>query len=178
MLNSFDTISSHLETTFSALSTAFARSHSHGDSESSLAVAYLAFLVGPGIRTAKARVIFGIDGLERRIWGSRDDSHPLDVGDDANADDGDDWEEHAECNEAAEEPDDSEEETDEDGTCSDDSESDPEPSRPEPVLYISRAEEQKFLQNADRLLSRVLANADANGKGMSSEMGELYKSAL
>lgn len=140
--------------------------------------------MGPGIRTAKARVIFGIDGLERRIWGNRDDLHPFDVdadkipdsGDDANAEDVDDCDEHDECNESAEEPDDSEEDADEDGTCSDDSESDPEPSRPEPVVSISRAEEQKFLQKADRLLSRVLANADANGKGISSEMGELHTS--
>ena len=41
---------------------------------------------------------------------------------------------------------------------------------PPPPPYLSRAEEQKFLQNADRLLSRILAAADADGNGITSEM--------
>jgi hypothetical protein len=180
-LNSFDTISSHLETTFSALSTALARSRSDGDFP--LALAYLAILVGPGIRTAKARVVLGFDGLEKRIWGSRDDARPPDIGDRRKFDDGNldtEVEESEGSEEGGEAPDDSEseeeEETDdEDDVSTDDSEADAGVSRHEfidPKPHVSREEEQKFLQNADRLLSRVLANADANGKGMSSEMGE------
>jgi hypothetical protein len=34
----------------------------------------------------------------------------------------------------------------------------------------SHASEQKFLQNAERLLSRTLAAADADGRGIISEM--------
>jgi hypothetical protein len=181
-LSSFDTILSHLETTSSALSTALARSRSRDDFP--LAQAYLSFLVGPGIRTAKARVILGIDGLEKRVWGSRVDSCSPSRGTaddktfhskrDADLEEGD---ENEGIEGDAEEPDDSEEEeeTDEESVHSDDSESDAESSRHhsvDPTPYMSRAEEQKILQNADRLLSRVLASALANGKETSFDMGE------
>jgi hypothetical protein len=179
LLNSFDTISSHLETTFSALSTALARSLSHRDFP--LAQAHLAFLVGPGIRTAKARVILGIDGLEKRVWGSRKDSYPSDIAnnkrpdseDDADTE-GDDRERDERNEDVADEPEDSEdEETDDEDSSTGNSDTEsPRHDFVDPTLHVSRAEEQKFLENADRLLSRVLANADANGKGLISEMGE------
>lgn len=169
MLNSFDTLSSHLETTFSALSTALARSRSKRDFP--LAQAYLAFLVGPGIRTAKARVILGIDSIEKRIWGSRDNSRPSD---NERSDDTDTEGDETELEEGNDEveggPEDSDDEETDDESSGD---SDAESSRlVDTMPQVSRAEEEKFLQNADRLLSRVLANADANGKGMISEMGE------
>jgi hypothetical protein len=36
--------------------------------------------------------------------------------------------------------------------------------------YLSYAEEQRFLQGADRRLARTLASADANGHGISNDM--------
>ena len=178
LLNSFDTLSSHLETTFSALSTALARSRSNP--EFPLAQVYLAFLVGPGIRTAKARVILGIDGLEKRIWGSREESRPSDIERPDSKDDTDTEGDESEMNEGddegEEEPEESEDEdSDDENSFNSSDDSEPKSSRHDfvdPTPHVSRAEEQKFLQNADRHLSRVLANADANGKGMISEMGE------
>ncbi len=177
MLNSFDTLSLHLETTFSALSTALACSRSNR--EFPLAQAYLAFLVGPGIRTAKAKVILGIDGLEKKVWGSWDEPHPSDIERPDSTDDTDTEGDESELNEGnneVEEPEDSEDEDEDDKNSSNSSDDlEAESSRRDfvdPVPHVSHPEEQKFLQNADRLLSRILANADANGKGMISEMGE------
>ena len=85
MLTSFDTLTSHLQTTFTALSTALAKnakikslspSRRFDDAEKSpkkLARAYLAFVLGPSASSAKSRVIFAVDGLEVKIWGSRED---------------------------------------------------------------------------------------------------------
>ena len=38
-----------------------------------LARAYLAIVLGPSASSAKARVMFAVDGLEVKIWGTRDD---------------------------------------------------------------------------------------------------------
>ena len=85
MLTSFDTLTSHLQTTFTALSTALAKnakikslspSRRFDDAEKSpkkLARAYLAFVLGPSASSAKSKVIFAVDGLEVKIWGSRED---------------------------------------------------------------------------------------------------------
>ncbi|THU76081.1 hypothetical protein K435DRAFT_974580 [Dendrothele bispora CBS 962.96] len=92
LLDSFDTISSHLDTTFTALSTALARtststtpkldpkSNLNGESVKKtkrIARAYMAILLGPSIGTAKRKVIFGVDGLEVKVWGEREDSGQL-----------------------------------------------------------------------------------------------------
>ena len=157
--------------------------------------AHVAILVGPSLGTAKSRVLLGIDGMETRIWGVREDSNE-NAGADQESDE--DEEEGAEAGSSAdesessaEEPeesdDDHEEDEDEDEDEADDDEEDgdeegsadseddqpadsPPTSQPPPPTYTSHADEQRFLQTADRLLSRTLAAADAEGSGISSEM--------
>lgn len=103
LLASFDTLASHLSTTFTALSTAFARSAvfardcgggsgSGGEKRDNVASgmsrgkdetvmrrerravrAYLAILIGPSVGSARSKVVFAVDGLEVRVWGERDD---------------------------------------------------------------------------------------------------------
>ncbi|KAF9817241.1 hypothetical protein IEO21_03605 [Rhodonia placenta] len=69
LLVAFDTLSSHLQTTFSALSAAIALRRAGAPSDAS---AHLAFVVGPSVGAARARVVFIVDGLEVRPWGERD----------------------------------------------------------------------------------------------------------
>ena len=69
MINAFDVLSSHLHTTFSALSTALARNPTRRSTET----VYLALLLGPTIGAPKARVILVLEGLEVKIWGERED---------------------------------------------------------------------------------------------------------
>ena len=69
MVNAFDELSSHLHTTFSALSTALARNPAHRDTDT----VYLALVLGPTIGAAKARVVLALEGLEVKIWGTRED---------------------------------------------------------------------------------------------------------
>ncbi|KAF9498303.1 hypothetical protein BDN71DRAFT_1443635 [Pleurotus eryngii] len=83
LLTSIDTLSSHLITTFTALSTAYAlrgckstfsptdiQRHSLAGRTSTT---YLSILIGPSIGAARAKVVFGVDGLEVRHWGLRVD---------------------------------------------------------------------------------------------------------
>ncbi|KIK77877.1 hypothetical protein PAXRUDRAFT_834820 [Paxillus rubicundulus Ve08.2h10] len=83
LLNSFDTLTSHLYTTFIALSTALAL---RGTPEKSkfatskdvnpkqgVSRAFFAVVLGPTVGAAKSRVMVGIDGLETKIWGLRED---------------------------------------------------------------------------------------------------------
>ncbi len=69
MINAFDELSSHLHTTFSALSTALARNPTHQSTDT----AYLALVLGPTIGAPKARIILALEGLEVKIWGERED---------------------------------------------------------------------------------------------------------
>ena len=69
MINAFDELSSHLHTTFSALSTALARNPTHRSTET----VYLALVLGPTIGAAKARVVLALEGLEVKVWGMRED---------------------------------------------------------------------------------------------------------
>ncbi|KIM78003.1 hypothetical protein PILCRDRAFT_608143 [Piloderma croceum F 1598] len=100
LLASFDTLACHLQTTFTTLSTAIARSKSKRDTETDidlnslprprepddpadatvgekdtrrLARAYLAIVLGPSPSSSKARVMFAVDGLEVKVWGKRED---------------------------------------------------------------------------------------------------------
>ena len=65
MITAFDELSSHLHTTFSALSTALARNQKHGKTDS----VYLALVLGPTIGAPKARVVLVLEGLEVKVWG-------------------------------------------------------------------------------------------------------------
>lgn len=70
MIDAFDELSSHLHTTFSALSTALAHNPARRDTDT----VYLALVLGPTIGAPKARVILVLEGLEVKIWGERDDT--------------------------------------------------------------------------------------------------------
>ncbi|KXN87109.1 hypothetical protein AN958_09197 [Leucoagaricus sp. SymC.cos] len=169
LLSAFDTLTSHLVTKFSALSTALAK----GPRD-----------LHPGTRLLSA-VIYGVHGLEKRIWGKIDSNFPqADEDVDKSDDSGDDFPEDSE------DDDDSDGENgsgmgDEDsdrksGAGEDDGDDDAVATKQENLVqnisvpstppYQSYAEEQRFLQNMDRTLARVLASADANNHGISNEM--------
>ncbi|KAJ6579576.1 hypothetical protein DFH09DRAFT_1146945 [Mycena vulgaris] len=172
LLASFDTLSSHLNTTFSALSTAFALT---GNADVKVnrpsRRAYLAILVGPSIGSAKTRVMFAVDGLVTKIWGERDDVPD----DDSDSSDGDEEEDGGDDEEDSE-PSDTDSSPD-----SDEDESSPPPSRspsPSPAtspLPVHEAtspvppymQMQQTLRTANRLLSHTLATADHS---MSAEL--------
>lgn len=65
MITAFDELSSHLHTTFSALSTALAQNQKHGKTDT----VYLALVLGPTIGAPKARVVLVLEGIEVKIWG-------------------------------------------------------------------------------------------------------------
>ncbi|KAJ7667072.1 hypothetical protein B0H17DRAFT_1089223 [Mycena rosella] len=174
LLASFDTLSSHLNTTFSALSTAFAlTSAPELKAYRPTRRAYLAILVGPSIGSAKTRVMFAVDGLVAKVWGERDDVEDEDSDSsedgDGDADDDDDEEQGSEASDT------------ESSTDSDEDASSPPPSRspspspctsPSPVPQVaepvpSRIQTQQTLRAADRLLSHTLATADHS---MSAEL--------
>lgn len=139
--------------------------------------------MGPSLTTAKSRLILGIDGLEPSIWGAREDKKvPQDPVQDSEdeEDEGDEDDNVEENDESDDLPEDSEDEDSENAESGEeDSESESEEAEvgnkptnedPPPPPYMSRAEELRFLQNAERLLSRTLAAADAEGNGISSEL--------
>jgi hypothetical protein len=186
LLQSFDTLTSHLNTTFTALSTALARrssktdhltdSKSHRDRER----AYLAILVGPSTGSARSKVIYAVDGLETKVWGVRHDVIDLEEGeeDDEQPSDSDSEDENSEEDISSEDEgsasceDDSEEEHSDDDKLSNEAPSPPQSRSPSPPPPPSTAylEQQQALNAADRLLSRTLAEADAEGQGMATEM--------
>ncbi len=69
MITAFDELSSHLHTTFSALSNALAQNQTHGKT----GTVYLALVLGPTIGAPKSRVVLVLEGLEVKIWGQRED---------------------------------------------------------------------------------------------------------
>ncbi|RPD55091.1 hypothetical protein L226DRAFT_493122 [Lentinus tigrinus ALCF2SS1-7] len=97
LIETFDTLASHLQTTFVALSTAYARcksasSQSHSSSfstcenddpegerchvataveEGRRGTAHLMFVLGTSVGAARARILLTIDGLEVKVWGAR-----------------------------------------------------------------------------------------------------------
>lgn len=191
-------------TTFTALSTALARCASRRDKSKSDTKqssgltkrlkdrerVFLALLVGPSIGSARAKVMFGVDGLETKVWGVRDDVKARTDVDEYDSE-GVDKEGEGEAVEKQEEENDSEGEEDESEEDSDRSDSEvdsdqedsndgslPPQSRsptPEPesslTPYTTHAEQQHVLHLAERLLARTLATADAEGNSMAAEIG-------
>jgi hypothetical protein len=141
-----------------------------------VARAYLAILVGPSLSTPKSKVILTVDGLDARIWGQREESSKPEDGDvDEEVDDDDDEEDHADNHtdsDDQEEPEDSDEDDEDVGEPDGDTDSNEEEDTapPSPPPYTSHAEEQRFLNSADRLLSRTLAGADTESYGLSAEL--------
>ncbi|KAK0492736.1 hypothetical protein EDD18DRAFT_1182352 [Armillaria luteobubalina] len=176
LLDSFGTLLSHLGTTFTALSTAFALSFSQEERSETMhrSRAYMAILVGPSIGSAKSKVMLAVDGLEAKAWGQRDDIRVEDEsgsGDEGSENEEDDSDEECESSDCCEEgPSDSDESDDDDvdETESNDDNDDRVPSLPPSPAFV---EEQRILRTADRLLSRALVSADCDGNGLSSEIG-------
>ena len=79
LMNAVDTLSSHLQTTFAALSAAYAlrqeqlHNSGHVEVEPRPPTTYMAFVVGSSVGAAKARVMLALDGLEVKLWGTRVD---------------------------------------------------------------------------------------------------------
>ncbi|KAK0490243.1 hypothetical protein IW261DRAFT_1353316 [Armillaria novae-zelandiae] len=178
LLDSFDTLLSHLGTTFTALSTAFALSFSQEEQTKTIRTsrAYMAILVGPSIGSAKSKVMLAVDGLEAKVWGQRDDIHLEDESgsdDDGSENKEDDSDEECESSDCCEEgPSDSDESDvdDEDNIESDnDDDNDDQTTLPPPPSAF--VEDQRILRTADRLLSRALVSADCEGNGLASEIG-------
>ncbi|KAA1478649.1 hypothetical protein DENSPDRAFT_788248 [Dentipellis sp. KUC8613] len=182
-INAFDELSSHLHTTFSALSTAFARNAarypklhdtepSAGPSDAPTATAYLSVVLGPTVGTAKARVMLAMEGLEVRIWGTRDDEEWPQDEDSEEGSIIEDGEEDSE----SEQEDEDESDVDDQDERSDDSAEEPDASDEEDEEDIpeSPPPSQPSLSRTpslpERLLSRTLANACADGPGMACEM--------
>ncbi|KAJ7618471.1 hypothetical protein FB45DRAFT_931722 [Roridomyces roridus] len=150
LLASFDTLSSHLGTTFSALSTAFALTTRSTSTTTPVVQptrrAYLAIVVGPSIGSAKTRVMFAVDGLVARVWGERDDL-PAPDSESSDEEDSDEDGDEEESEGEEEEPSDTE---------SSDAASPPPSRSPSPC----GAQTQATLRTANRLLSHALATAE------------------
>ncbi|KAG2337090.1 hypothetical protein BDR05DRAFT_970626 [Suillus weaverae] len=198
LLNSFDTLASHLNTTFTALSTAFAH-HSGTEDAPSSGRAYLAVVLGPTPGSAKCRVMVGVDALEAKIWGKRDDRSSVREGagaeddeksdseDDSDSDNDSDGE--ANSNESGD-SDSSDSSGDEEAASETETEESsqapspplsrtpsPSPSSSSPpppphILPPTYAQELEALRTAERLLSRTLASAcgENDGQSMASEL--------
>ncbi|KAH9887725.1 hypothetical protein C8Q73DRAFT_668726 [Cubamyces lactineus] len=144
LLATFDMLSSHLQTTFVALSTAYAKCKSAKDkaaaqpgdensqkgTQSSVAdktqrgAAHLMFVLGPSVGAARARILLTIDGLDVKVWGERTDARQAPPSDESEPED--DASIDLECTDEEDEEDTDEEEEDEgseDEEFSDDSSS-------------------------------------------------------
>lgn len=148
--------------------------------------AFLAFCLGPSVSASKSRVFFGLEGLEAKIWGTRDDVPE----EKAEEYDGEDTEEEESSEEEDAEEEDEEEaddipdesDLDSDNETASDEEDSPAVSRSPspvvekvepvtmPVMHYQSAEEDRLIKAADRLLSRTLAQAEADGSGMADEL--------
>ncbi|KZT13258.1 uncharacterized protein LAESUDRAFT_719602 [Laetiporus sulphureus 93-53] len=77
LLAAFDTLSSHLRTTFSALSSAMSQrkgKRSENESPSKAGSAYLAFVLGPSVGAARAKVVLVVDGLDVKVMRQKDET--------------------------------------------------------------------------------------------------------
>ncbi|KAG1845261.1 hypothetical protein C8R48DRAFT_617502 [Suillus tomentosus] len=194
LLNSFDTLASHLNTTFTALSTAFAY-HSGTKDPRSSGRAYLAVVLGPTPGSAKCRVMVGVDALEAKVWGERDDRLDAPAGREGEEAEDDDEKSGNEDESDSDSDSDCDGDTDSsecvnsdssDSLCDEEVASEteseefsqapsPPPSRtpspsssppPQPhLLPPTYAQELEALRTAERLLSRTLASACGENDG-------------
>ncbi|KAG1741286.1 hypothetical protein EDB19DRAFT_1705153 [Suillus lakei] len=194
LLNSFDTLASHLNTTFTALSTAFAH-HSGTKDSRSYGRAYLAVVLGPTPGSAKCRVMVGVDALEAKAWGERDDCLGVPSEREREGEEDDEEKSDSEDESDSDNDSDSDGETDSNASGNSDSSDDsgdeeaasetesnessrapcPPPSRtpspsssPPPLPQPpppTYAQELEALRTAERLLSRTLASACGENDG-------------
>lgn len=131
-----DMLGSHLQTTFTALSTAFAQREKRLSpaggfvtEEPSNARAYLAYVLGPSVGSAKARVVLAVDGLEVKAWEARSSEDSIVSAQEC----GDSEEDHESCHDDEDDEDDSESDSSEEESASDEEETqDDESSTPPP----------------------------------------------
>lgn len=198
LINAIDILSSHLHTTFRALSTAFAISSSADPASqpgplAKNAQAHMAIVLGAAVGAPKARVMLVMTGLKVSHLGVATSSAQQKTSEVTTSATGssdgkedervDDEESESESEQESDEEseyytDEAEESSDESPATpprSDSSRSaSPSPSEPDTALDPSTAfmEEQQALRTADRLLSRTLASACAESDGgLSSELG-------
>ncbi|KAG2053807.1 hypothetical protein BDR06DRAFT_1021289 [Suillus hirtellus] len=194
LLNSFDTLASHLNTTFTALSTAFAY-HSGTKDPRSSGRAYLAVVLGPTPGSAKCRIMVGVNALEAKVWGERDDRLDAPAGREGEEAEDDDEKSDSEDESDSDSDSDCDSDTDSsecvnsdssDSLCDEEVASEteseefsqapsPPPSRtpspsssppPQPhLLPPTYAQELEALRTAERLLSRTLASACGENDG-------------
>ena len=198
LINAIDTLSSHLHTTFRALSTALAISLSNDPTRSGdlhdRQQAHMAIVLGSSVGAPKARVMLVMSGFEVRHAGiapkgassappqsSRspsDTAEEKEVEDEVDSD-SDGTEDDSEYSDDDDEDEESSDETPSTPPRSDSSRS-ASPSSSERSERSSTCaepsatflEEQQTLRVADRLLSRTLASACAEADGgLSSELG-------
>ncbi|KAI0301891.1 hypothetical protein B0F90DRAFT_1716173 [Multifurca ochricompacta] len=191
MITAFDELSSHLHTTFSALSTALAHNSNHAYTDT----AYLALVLGPTIGAPKARVVLALEGLEVKVSGMREDVEKARLssegpqGEGYSDEDGSDNESETRSDSQGVTEENTSSDADEELPClpppseppssrspSPFSEEPLQPSSvPQPYLVpkpaCTYAEEQQTLRAAERLLARTLVNAQADGGGMAAEIG-------
>ncbi len=182
LLSSFDLLSSHLGTTFTALSTALARAQSGEEGDQAQSTAHFAILFGPTVSAAstaastRARIMLEITGFDAKIWGTRDDEEEECEGNSKDEEkegegevppDSDEEEDGSVAEESEEEseeevppspePSDDEDDGDEDDSCA-----------PSSSSYVPSEQD---IVSAERTLSRALAQANADtAAGMASEI--------
>jgi hypothetical protein len=124
MITAFDELSSHLHTTFSALSTALARNQTYGSTNT----VYLALVLGPTIGAPKARVVLALEGFEVKVWGKREDVEEARLSFDGPCED--DGTDDCSSNDASDASGDSHGEAEEEDTSSDVTDTEESPSTP------------------------------------------------
>ncbi|KAJ7062835.1 hypothetical protein C8F01DRAFT_1368541 [Mycena amicta] len=191
LLASFDTLSSHLDTTFTALSTAIAlcrrnqnRNQDNNTNATTTGRAQLAILVGPSIGAAKTKVMFVVDGLATKVWGERDDSESDAEESGSGSDSESDEEEDTSSDDEGSEPPESDSESEEEQSDSEHPPPSPLPTTPIPPRTKnlplsprqtptssrgphaakrteSEADAQQLIRTATRQLSHAMATADS-----------------
>ncbi|CAK5276270.1 unnamed protein product [Mycena citricolor] len=175
LLAAFDTLGSHLITTFAALSTALALVDGGPVVARPPRKGYLAVLVGPSVGAAKTKVMYAVDGLVTKVWGEREDEFEGDDNDDS---DSEGEEEDGDISDSDSSDDDSRRSDDEEAPPSDTEDdphtpppdsrspspslqSSPPPSQPAPAPIPTLQEStQQVLRSANRQLSHTLATAE------------------
>lgn len=185
LLESFDTLASHLSTTFTALSTALTLGSQ--SSQTPLHTAHMSVVLGSSLSSsgkASSATVLVIDGLVGRVWGQRrtprttdkdesdDESSEDEAGEEDNADSESD-EEEIKAEQSEEPPDSDEEEEEEEDEDEEESEEDENDTG-----YLD-AQRQRQLQETMRAADKLLLRALVGGGGgrevvVEEELGQCH----
>ena len=133
-------------------------------------------LVGPGLSSAKAKLILAINELDipSRKSAVEADSDDKDLGSEEEEDngvsEGEDGDDLEPSDGAEEEEEEEEEKTDSEGTEENDADEVEEEEETDNEAEARYAAEQKAIHDADRLLSMTLARTEADGIGMGEDI--------